>query len=230
MELLKNINHWIWKGIFVMTGTVSDNIVFTICFAAAGAGVFLFILRKIVFHTDHVFFLPEFVITLSVAEMVDHLPLIHVRLSRALNMCSSIIFQSSSYLTAFTNASGIHPKSNTEIAEYLYYLKDRSAFEALEPQLLYEKLFSTMDSIASPWVTEQGMFWLAALLILFMCIKTWAVSPQRKYWILLFLQSVFLVWVCTLSRGALISASVLWILQELLQGILNTEASGNTTG
>lgn len=230
---MQNMNDVVWGFILDVLSKTTDNVALNILFVTCLFLIIMSVLR----HKWHFpeFFIPEFLYLLSVANMVERLPMIHSRIHTALQTTSQIILSSESYLNPFQIVSGITSTKSVDIASYLYFLKEPDAFKAVRPQMLYEHLFQTLEETRRCLCVDVhnvcfgtiGFVLPCVFIGIFGLILILCVHPEyRKRRILLFLiQASILMYLSTRNYGAMLAAMFLWFMEFILSYVVFEDRS-----
>lgn len=238
MELLKTANDAAWSQLLGFFGGLYDNVLFNILEMTAVYFILIVCLRIFIFKKKTAFSFVDFGYVLSVAYMVERLPMIHHRIHLALSTVSGIILQSSSYSDAFFHTTGIEAKSSKVIAEYLYYCTDQSTLLQTEPADMYLHLFRTLDQtrgMSFLGEVHQNCFgkWnvlfiitVAVMVIMFLIAIT-RINKKEILWYCI--QAAFILYIAGRNNGALICALILWVLESSVMEIMFPEEEGTDT-
>ncbi|MCC2254574.1 hypothetical protein LKD70_09115 [Ruminococcus sp. CLA-AA-H200] len=211
MEPLLILNDRVWEAILSVTGNISDNLIFTIFFASGAFSLLLLLFRA---RVKNVFLIPEGIYLISLSAMTRDIPVIHERVTTALDTVCTILRQSGDYMDGFLNVSGLKNPSDAEIASYLYYLEDPSIFEGVQPSMLYEKLFSTLDQISVHKVIHPASLLYAIILIIILFVFVLGTEQiSKKLWTQYIAQCVILILAAQYNFGTFLGAAVISLAQ-----------------
>lgn len=229
------LNNLIWKCIFQLFEPVTDNVWLVIVLSAfVASGIMLFVRWKLKKCT-YVFLLPEWIMTISVGYMIHRLPIVHDRLNLALSTVSGIILQSSTYQKSFQEVTGLTELTKEKIASNLYFSEDAIL---LDPTVMYEHLFQTLDQIRKAPVLGQvheecfgsptpifigciAFIFLAGILTIFKS------GTRFRFWIFA-LQTIFLISCTAIYNGAAFCALILWASELLISEVFSRELFNNS--
>lgn len=228
MELLEKINESMWSWIINLCSVITDNVPFAIFLTSFMAAAVCLAFRRKVLKTRRIFGLPEALYVLSVAQMVNRLPMVHERIHTALATTAGLILQSNTYMDTFSRISGVRNVASENIARYLYY-GDLSVFKNAEPSMLYEHLTDTLNEtrrLLFFWQVHEKT-WVPVLFIMAGLLALMLLQTKMKLWrsILYYIFQLALLVLVTWNNGAFYAAILVLIFQIGLSGILNTNCS-----
>ncbi len=223
MELLKKANDTLWIYILNLCNIVSDNVAYSIMMTTILFVGIMYIIRRKIFKSNSIFFLPEFTYILSVSYMVERLPLIHTRIHKALSTIAGILLQSEDYMHGFVTVSKLDNPNSKKIAQYLYY-SHADIFTNTYPNELYEHLFETLNDIRRIFFIFGNVHeatWIYPVLgfVILICIIQLCQKNTYKDFIILSLQVLFLIYISTVNNGAVLAAIILYSMQLLILGM-----------
>ena len=150
--------------------------------------------------------------------------MIHERLHTALSTAVGILQQSDIYTGAFEHISGTIAENSRNIASYLYF-SDGAEFKNVQPEMLYEHLFGTLDEIRNLlhfWAVHEND-WVSGRI--FLCILAFFIAiHDRKLskGIVVFLLNSILLLSVTKNNGAIFAAILVLIFEATISAILDT--------
>lgn len=234
MGRLKEFNDSIWHMLLKLLSNISDNVYIDILIVSIIVAVVITYIH-LKAEEKRGTHLPVFgpfsmVLSLSVAYMVERLPMIHERIHRALGTTVGIIQSSEHYMQAFTEASGIVPKQSSDIASFLYFLSESNRKKWIcNPEELYDSLFRTLaktkellflPDVSYSCFAELSVFFIISVFVILMMgfVVTERKNGQYDKFRIFFyiIQSAFLIYTTSLCNGAVFCAVTLWITEELL--------------
>lgn len=218
MIFIKEINDAVWKALFRITDTATDNVAAVIYITAFLLAILLFAARR------KRTYLPEFLYAASVGYMVERLPMIHERIHTALATTAGIILQSADYTRSFEAVSGLTNVSSKDIASYLYFCTDR---KLVQPEALYTHFFRTMDKTRNLFflgaVHETSVFWVVLLLLVGVAAVVYlGKTPFTR----MVLAGTVIYTLTAGNNGAMFGCALLFFLEIVLENIFraSTEA------
>lgn len=231
MELLEKINETAWSVIFDLCCVITDNVSFAIFMTSFLAAALCIALRRKILKTRRVFGLPETLYVLSVAQMVNRLPMVHERIHAALATTAGIILQSNTYMDTFSRISGIRDVTSENIARYLYY-GDLSAFKNAEPPMLYEHLTDTLNEtrrLLIFWQVHEKT-WVPVLFLMAVLLALMLLKTKMKLWqsIVYYVFQLALLVLVTWNNGAFYAAVLVLLFQIGLTGMLSMDLNDRT--
>lgn len=145
-------NDSFWGVLFQAVKPITDNVGFVIILYSIFFGILFsgisFLCRK---KTAHFLGIFDGLYLLSIFYMLKRLPLIHVRIHKALSTVSSIILASFGYTANFNEASGLSVTKPSEIVYFLYGQSQEELYKltSIRPVMLYQKFYSTLKKTRS---------------------------------------------------------------------------------
>ena len=243
MGSLKELNDKMWKILLSITSNISDNVYIQILVITVLFTLLWFITSYIIQNKFNKILIPfgpiSMLFCISIGYMIERLPMIHARLHRALSISSSVIESSKTYLTAFEHSANLSVSNSTDIVSHLYFMNEieREAWKC-NPMELYESLFRTFDKIRGGWILSDvhlpsfgtlSILFISCILLIFLMGFIVTISTNNKYrFVLYILQSIFLIYTTSVSNGAFVCAAILWMIEEIIYGILNIEIKNDT--
>ena len=224
LEIIGNINDLVWKWVFDFSKPISDNVAVVIIVTSFLVAVLAVTVRRCLLHRSNLFFIPEGIFLLSVSYMVHRLPMIHERLHTALSTAVGILQQSDIYTDAFEHISGTIAENSRNIARYLYF-SDGAEFKHVQPEMLYEHLFGTLDEIRNLlhfWAVHEND-WVSGRIFLCILVLFIAIHDRKlSKGIVVFLLNSILLLSVTKNNGAIFAAILVLTFEATISAILDT--------
>lgn len=223
----------IWDSIFDFYKPITDNVYIVSALFSISVAFLLFLLQKAIGfvtkkHIAVVFGPISMVFSCFIANMTTHLPVLHPRMNRALSITSDIIQKSSTYIENFQNASGVVINGSSSIASFLYFMTEQEQISwVCSPMSLYDSVFRTMEQIRGGLFLPNvdvpcfgSLNWALVLIMGMMVIIAIFTFVERKrtrlekIWFIISI--IFVIYLTTVSSGAAITASIMWLTSSVL--------------